>query len=391
MATPTIYLDHAASTPMRAIARELVADPEHLAAANASGSHRAARRARVAVDDAREQLAELLGVRPGEVVFTSGGTESDNLAIFGRAEASPGLVLCSAIEHPAVMEAVQRVGGETVEIGADGRLSLDALAARLERAAAGDEPVSVISVMAVNNEVGSIQPVVEAAAIVRDLAPYAGFHCDAVQAMSWVDLRPIGAAVDLMSLSGHKFGGPQGVGALTIRTGTKLVAQHIGGGQEREWRSGTLNVAGICAMVAAAVEADAARVSETARLTALRDRLVGGVLAAIPDAVWTGALVRSASGPDHLAAGFAHFCFDGIEAEALLFLLDADGVCASAASACASGAQHPSHVLEAMGLTRDTARGSLRISLGHTTTDAEIDAATASIIAAVERLRSRPH
>ncbi|NLA35775.1 MAG: aminotransferase class V-fold PLP-dependent enzyme [Actinobacteria bacterium] len=387
MADRFVYLDHAASTPMRAVARAILADPDDLGAANASGSHRAARRARALVDDARERLAELLAVNPGDVVFTSGGTESDNLAVFGRAAAVPGLVLCSAIEHPAVLEAVERVGGERVAAGGDGRMDLDALEARLRRAVEGAEPVSLVSVMALNNEVGSIQPVVEAAELVRSLAPSAAVHSDAVQALPWIDLRSIGAAVDLLSLSGHKFGGPQGVGALVIRSGTRLVAQHVGGGQEREWRSGTLNVAGIAAMVAAAVETDGQRKAETARLARLRDRLVGTVRAGIGDALWTGERI----GLDRLAAGFAHFCFDGIEAEALLFLLDSDGVCASAASACASGAQHPSHVLEAMGLTRETARGSLRISLGHTTTETDIDAAAASIVAAVERLRSRPH
>lgn len=387
MAPRLVYLDHAASTPMRAVARAILTDPDDLGAANASGSHRAARRARALVDDARERLADLLAVNPGEVVFTSGGTESDNLAVFGRFDAVPGLVLCSAIEHPAVLAAVERVGGERVAAGPDGRLDPAALEERLRLAGERGETVSLVSVMALNNEVGSIQPVVEAVELVRSLAPDAAFHSDAVQALPWIDLRPIGAAADLVSLSGHKFGGPQGVGALVIRRGTRLVAQHVGGGQEREWRSGTLNVAGICAMVAAAVEADEQRAAETARLAALRDRLVARVRAGIDDALWTGELV----GRDHLAAGFAHFCFDGIEAEALLFLLDGDGICASAASACASGAQHPSHVLEAMGLTRESARGSLRISLGHTTTEVDIDAAAESIVAAVERLRSRPH
>lgn len=372
---------------MRAVARSIVADPDDVGAANASGSHRAARRARAVVDDARDRLAGLLGVAPGEVVFTSGGTESDNLAVLGRAQAVPGVVLCSAIEHPAVLEAVDRVGGARIPVGADGRVSLDALRDMLLAAKESARTVSMVSIMAVNNEVGSIQPVVEAAAIVRELAPEAVVHCDAVQALPWIDLRSIGSAVDLMSISGHKFGGPQGVGALTIRTGTRLVAQHVGGGQEREWRSGTLNVPGIRAMVAAAVEADGEREASVARLAGLRDRLVRSVLEGVPDAVWTGRLVD----PAHLAAGFAHFCFDGVEAEALLFLLDADGVCASAASACASGAQHPSHVLEAMGLGRDISRGSLRISLGHTTTERDVEIAAASIVAAVKRLRDRPH
>ena len=403
---PEVYLDHAASTPMRSVASRLMSDPDGIAAANASGTHRAARRARAAVDDARELLAGVLGADPGDVVFTSGGTESDNLAVFGRVAAVPGLALCSAVEHPAVLEAVRRVGGQTLAVSADGRLDLDALEARLTEASRAGERVSLVSIMAVNNEVGALQPVGEAMEIIRRLAPGAAVHTDAVQGLMWLDLREIGRSIDLLSVSAHKFGGPQGVGALVVRRGTSLVAQHIGGGQEREWRSGTHNVAGIAAMAAAAAEADAQRDAEVERLRALRDRLVERVVAGLGAAggqaagdgageaagdgagvSWTGARIE----PAHLAAGFAHFCFDGVESDALLFLLDDAGVAASAASACASGAQHPSHVLEAMGIGRDSARGSLRLSLGHTSTDSEVDLAADAVIDSVRRLRSHRH
>ena len=297
---------------------------------------------------------------------------ADNLAVLGRHAAVGGRVLCSAVEHPAVLEAVDEVGGKVVGTDARGVIDLDQLAAVL------DDDVTLVSVMTVNNEVGSLQPVAEVAELV---------HTDAVQALNWIDLRDVSPHVDLLSISAHKFGGPHGVGACVVRSGSAVRPRHVGGGQERERRSGTLNVAGIVAMAAAAVECDAGRGAEVERVGALRDDLVARIVAGVPDAIRSG-VVDGAS--EHLAAGFAHVCFEGVDSEALLFLLDDAGVAASAASACASGAQHPSHVLAAMGVDRSTAQGSLRLTLGHTTTATDVERAAAAVVAAVTRLRSFP-
>ena len=256
-------------------------------------------------------------------------------------------------------------------------------------AAGGVGAPPVVSIMAVNNEVGSIQPVVEMARLVHDLAPGALVHTDAVQAMGWLDLRTIGPEVDLLTLSAHKFGGPHGVGACVVRKSAAIAPRQLGGGQERDRRSGTLNVASIMAMTAAAVEADALRSVERSRIGALRDRLVDAVIGSVPGAIHTGVPpVGDAAGDrSHLAEGFAHFCFEDLENEALLFLLDEAGISASAASACASGAQHPSHVLDAMGIAGPLAAGSLRLSLGHDTTEVDVDRAVDAVVASVNRLR----
>lgn len=381
VSTAPVYLDHAASTPWRAVARAAFLDTIESGAANASGAHRVARRARVLVDDARDALADVLGVDAGDIVFTSGGTESDNLAVLGRHAAVGGRVLCSAVEHPAVLEAVDEVGGKVVGTDARGVIDLDQLAAVL------DADVSLVSVMAVNNEVGTVQPVAAVAELVRRGATDALVHTDAVQALNWLDLRAISPHVDLLSISAHKFGGPHGVGACVVRPGAGIRPRHVGGGQERDRRSGTLNVAGVVAMAAAAIECDAERAAAVDRIAGLRDDLVARIVAGVPDAERSGVVDGDAS---HIAAGFAHFCFDGVDSEALLFLLDDAGVAASAASACASGAQHPSHVLAAMGVERSTAQGSLRLTLGHTTTTTDVEVAAAAVVAAVTRLRSYP-
>lgn len=380
--TRPIYLDHAASTPVRASARTAWLDAESVGAANASGSHRAARRARAAVDDARELLAEIIGVEPGWIVFTSGGTESDNLAVLGRAAAANGSVVCSSVEHPAVLEAVESLDrGAT--FGTDQRClaDLDDLARLL-----GQDDVSLVSIMAVNNEVGAVQPVAEVAALVRQLAPGAAIHTDAVQALNWIDLRSIAPHVDMLSLSAHKFGGPQGVGLCAVRPSVGLARRQLGGGQERDRRSGTLNVPGILAMAAAAEEADAERDAQSARLGALRDDLLDRIIGRLSGVVQTGAC----GDRSHIAAGFAHLCIAGVDSEALLFLLDEAGVYASAASACASGAQQSSHVLAAMGVDPALAGGSLRLTLGHTTTSDDIVRAGDIVVECVERLRRFP-
>jgi cysteine desulfurase len=368
------YLDHAASTPTYPEVVDAMVPWLRDAHANPTGSHRAARAARRAIEDGRDELAAILGVDPGEIVFTSGGTESDNLAVLGAVGSRPGTVVCSAVEHAAVLEPVARVDGRTVGVGADGVIDLDELAEAL------DSTTTVVSVMAVNNEVGTIEPIGAVAEVVRDRVPTATLHTDAVQAFGWLDPAPIAAAVDAMSLSGHKIGGPKGVGALVWRQGAHLRARQLGGGQERERRAGTHNVAGIVGLVAAARRTHADRGELVARITKQRDRLVDGILVAV-DGVET--VDRSAK-----VAGNAHLCFDGVEAEALLFLLDRADIAASAASSCSSGAQEPSHVLAAMGVPRELAGGSLRLSLGWSTTDAEIDHAIEVIPPAVARLRS---
>jgi cysteine desulfurase len=369
------YLDHAATTPLRPEAAAAMAPWLGERFGNPSGAHRVARAARQAVDEARDAVAAAVGCRPGDVVFTGGGTEADNLAVLGVHAARPGPVLGSAIEHEAVLNAVALVGGGTVAVDHDGVVDLEALAGALTPG------TTLVSVMAANNEVGTVQPLPEVAELVRRRAPRAALHVDAVQAAPWLDLPELVGGADLVSLSSHKLGGPQGVGALVVRPGTPLRARALGGGQERELRSGTHNVAGIAGFAAALDATRAGREETGARVRALRDRLAGGLLAAVAGAT------ESAVGAAARLPGLVHLCLPGIESEALLFLLDEAGVCASAASACASGAQQRSHVLAAMGVPPARAAGTLRLSLGWPSTGADVDHALRVIPAAVARLR----
>lgn len=348
--------------------------------ANPSGSHRFARQARKAIDEARDRVASVVGCRPNEVVFTGCGTESDNMAIAGAVARSGGVAVCPAVEHHAVLEVVERGGGVVVGVDGSGRVDLEALAAALDAVAADGGRVAIASVMAVNNEVGTITDLAAVARVVRQHAPDALLHTDAVQAASWLDLREVASHVDLLALSAHKFGGPKGVGVLIERGGPRVEPLIVGGGQERERRSGTHNVAGIVAAAEALVLTDAERADEQPRIAALRDRLVDGLLAELDDVIET--VPRADK-----VAGSAHVCISGIESEALLFLLDEADVCASAASACASGAMEPSHVLAAMGVPRDWAVGALRLSLGHTTRETDVDRGLDVITSAVRRLR----
>ena len=373
------YLDHAASTPMRAEAIEAMTPYLDHMYANPSGSHRFAREARKALDEARDLVAETLGCKPGEVVFTSGGTEGDNHAILGAVRRLGGIAVCPAAEHHAVLHCVEHVNGVVVRVNNVGTVDLEDLQRVLE-AATEEQPVTVVSVMAVNNEVGSITPMRDVARIVRKYAPNAILHTDAVQAACWVDLREVTPLVDALSLSAHKFGGPKGVGVMVIKTGKNLEPLIFGGGQERDRRSGTHNVSGIIATAKALEVTDATRAEESVRVTKLRDRLVDEICAQVDGVLET--VPR-----EHRVPGVAHLCFSGLENEALLFLLDQADVFASAASACASGAMEPSHVLEAMGVERSWSNGALRLSLGHTTTDAEIDLAVSAIVSAVNQLR----
>ena len=376
-----VYLDHAASTPMRPEAVEAMLPYLTELYANPSGAHRFARRARRAIDEARDVVADVVGVRPNEVVFTGCGTESDNTAILGAVRRSGGVATCSAAEHHAVLHVVEATGGTVVAVDCDARIDQDALADALDQHAATDRDVAVVSVMAVNNEVGTINDVAAVAEVVRRHAPGALVHTDAVQAPSWLDLRELTPHVDLLALSAHKFGGPKGVGVLVERGGPQIDPLIIGGGQERERRSGTHNVAGIVAAAEALRLTDIERGAEIERLAGLRNRLVDALVERVDG------LVETIPDRSVKVAGSAHVCIPGIESESLLFLLDEAGVCASAASACASGAMEPSHVLAAMGVDRTVAMGALRLTLGHASTDADVDAAIDAITGAVTHLR----
>ena len=373
----TAYLDHAATAPLHPEAVEAMLPFLTSRFGNPSGSHAVAREARKALEEARDVVAAHLGARPGEVVFTGGGTEAGNLAIVGAHAVRPGAVVCSAVEHHAVLHACEHAGATLAPVTPSGGIDLDALAELLHPG------VSVVSVMLANNEVGTVQPLAEVAAVVRDRAPDAVLHTDAVQAFPWLDVATLAAPAHLVAVSAHKFGGPKGVGALVVREGVRVAPLLRGGGQERDRRSGTHNVAGIVGMAAAMEVTVARRAATVARVAPLRDRLADGLLAAVPDSAETG-------DRDAKVAGNCHVSFAGVESEALLVLLDGAGVCASAGSACTSGAMEPSHVLTAMGVPRERALGSLRLTLGTTTTEADVDLALAAVPEAVARLRGSP-
>lgn len=351
---------------------------------NPSGGHAVARAAKTALEEAREELAGLLGAAPAEIVFTAGGTEADNLAVKGaarRAREASGRdgVVTSAFEHKGVLASCERLASEgfrvtRFDVGSSGVVDPAAVADAV------DQHTAVVSVMAVNNEVGTIQPLVEVVRSVRAQAPEAVVHTDAVQAVPWVDVAELTAPADLVAVSAHKFGGPKGTGALVVRGGTALEPLIEGGGQERGLRSGTSNVAGVVAMTAALRVTCAERAAEVVRIAALRDRLVDGLLAAVPDAFENGD--RAAK-----VAGNAHVGFRGVEADTLLVALDQVGVCAAAGSSCSSGATEPSHVLAAMGLPRHDALASIRLTLGFASTERDVDVALSVIPRAVEQLR----
>ena len=378
------YLDHAASTPLRPSARAAwlaAADRHH---ANPTGAHLAAREARRALDAAREQVAAALGGHTGEIVFTSGGSEADNMAVRGAvgARGSASVAVTTEAEHHAVHDPVERAGGVMVGVDSRGIVDLDTLAETL-RAHNGE--VAVVSVIAVNNETGSITPLRDVAGVVRDLAPGALLHTDAVQAVNWIDVAAETADYDLVSVTGHKVGSPVGTGVLVVRDGVELDPLIIGGGQERGRRAGTPDVAGAVSLAVALVEATEQRDESIARLRGLRDGLLDGLKDRLGDRVVVSA---APDGGDrtHIAAGIANVCIAGVQSEALLFLMDASGVRASAASSCSSGAQDPSHVLAAMGVPRDLAFGSLRLSLGHTSVACDVERAVEVIVESVERL-----
>jgi cysteine desulfurase len=379
------YLDNAATTQTRPEVLEAMLPWLTTRFGNASGGHSMARAARRAVDDARDTLAEVLGGEPGEVVFTSGGTEADNLAVTGAVLAAHErgmdrpLIGCSAVEHAGVLEPVRAAGGDELVVDDDGVISLAVLE---EWLAANADRVTEVSVMLVNNETGVVEPVADVARLVADLAPGALVHSDAVQALGWLDVASLGAGADLIAVSGHKIGGPKGVGALLVRSAARPHVRPVlrGGPQERELRAGTHGVAGIVGMACAARLCSAERDRASRRVTVLAEALVTGVLEGVDESA-------AAVPPERRIGAICNLWFAGVEAEELLVVLDELGVCASAGSACASGALEPSHVLLAMGRSREEAARHVRFSLGYTTTQHDVDQAVEATIEAVNRLR----
>src|SRR5580658_9566571 len=385
---PVIYLDHAATTPM--LPESIAAMTEELAQlGNPSSLHNAGRRARRVVEESREQLAEVFGARASEVIFTSGGTEADNLAVKGlfwarrAADGRRSRVLTTAVEHHAVFDSVrwlceaQGARADWLAVDSLGLLAADVLRAAL---AADSGSAAVVSVMWANNEVGAVQPVASLAAVAREYG--VPFHTDAVQAAAQLPVDFAASGADALTVTAHKLGGPVGVGALILGRGVGPVPVLHGGGQERDIRSGTLDTPAIRAFAVAAAVCAKRRAEEAERVAALRDDLVRQVLAAVPDAVLNG----PPPGPGRLP-GNAHFSFPGCEGDALLMLLDANGIACSTGSACTAGVAEPSHVLLAMGADDSRARGSLRFSLGHTSTQHDVDALAAVIGEVTDRAR----
>ena len=380
-----VYLDHAATTPMHPAAIEAMTTVLGTVG-NASSLHTTGRAARRRMEESRELIADKLGARPSEVIFTAGGTESDNLAVKGmywaRRDAQPRRrrIVSTAVEHHAVLDAItwltEHEGAEVTWLptAADGSVSPAALRDALE----GHDDVALVSVMWANNEVGTIMPIAELAAIAAEFD--VPMHSDAVQAVGQLPVSFAASTLSAMSVAAHKFGGPPGAGALLLRRDVACVPLSHGGGQERDIRSGTADVAGAVGMAAAAQIAVDGLAANSARLRGLRDRLIDGVLAEVEDTRLNGP--RKVRLP-----GNAHFTFGGCEGDALLMLLDANGIECSTGSACTAGVARPSHVLVAMGADAASARGSLRLSLGHTSVDADVDAALRVLPGAVARAR----
>ncbi|ANZ38217.1 cysteine desulfurase [Lentzea guizhouensis] len=373
------YLDHAATTPMHPEA--VAAMTEALSTTgNASSLHTSGRRARRAVEEAREDIADALGARPSEVLFTGGGTESDNLAVKGVywARAGKRRVLASAVEHHAVLDAVEwleQQGAEVTWLPADGvgRVSAETVAEAL------DDDVALVTTMWANNEVGTINPVHDIAALCAERG--VPFHTDAVQAVGAVPVHFAESGASALTMTGHKVGGPYGVGVLLLARDVKCAPLLHGGGQERDVRSGTLDVPSIVGLARAVRIAVQEQEQRAAELVALREELISSVRAVVPDVVVNG-------DPVDRLPGNAHLTFPGCEGDSLLMLLDARGVECSTGSACTAGVAQPSHVLLAMGVEPSLARGSLRFSLGHTSTRADVEKLADLIGPVVERART---
>ncbi|HEU0214079.1 MAG TPA: cysteine desulfurase family protein [Jiangellaceae bacterium] len=384
-----VYLDHAATTPVLPEVVDAVAARLRMLG-NPSSLHASGRAARKAVEESRESIAAALGARPGEVVFTAGGTEADNLAVKGlywarhAADHRRVRILASAVEHHAVLDAVHWLadaeGAEVVWLPVDrlGRVDVGALRSAIDRDPAS---VALVSVMWANNEVGTVQPVEEIVQVaLRHGVPV---HSDAVQAVGHLPVDFGGSGLAALTLSGHKLGGPVGVGALLVRRDVDVVPVLHGGGQERDVRSGTLDTASVAGLAMAVEMATASGPRATVRIGRMRDELVSAVMAAVPDAVRNGDPEPAGALP-----GIANFSFSGCDGESLLLLLDAQGIECSTGSACTAGVAEPSHVLLAMGISPHVAQGSLRFSLGHTSTRADVRALARAIGPIVERARA---
>jgi cysteine desulfurase len=377
-----VYLDHAATTPVDPEVAELMAQVLRDVPGNPSSIYAEGRRARALIDRARDEVARAIGADPAEIVFTSGGTEADNLALRGVLKAREGEadgIVTTAIEHHAVLDTAHDLEAHgqarvtVIGVDRDGRVSPAAVGAAL------DDRTAVVSVMHGNNEIGTLQPIAEIGALCRERG--IPFHSDAVQTVGALEIDVRALAVDLLSVNAHKFYGPKGVGALFVRKGTRIATVQTGGGQEQGRRTGTENVAGVVGLGAALRIATATRAAESARQTALRDRLIAGIRSRIPDARLTGH-------PTERLPNNASFCFAGTQGEALVVSLDLDGFSASSGSACTSGNTDPSHVLLALGLDRDLAQGSLRLTLGRATTEGDVAALLAALPPIVARLRA---
>ena len=377
-----IYFDHNATTPVDPVVADAVGGALREDFGNPSSVHAFGQRAKAGLDDARSAVAALIGSEPSEIVFTSGGTESDNFAIRGAAETLEPMgrrhLVAGATEHEAVLNSLKALGRRgwnttLVRVGPSGILTPNRLAEVI-----GDK-TALVSVMHANNEIGTVQPVAELAELAHQHG--ALFHTDAVQSVAKipVDVRSLG--VDLLSMSAHKFNGPKGVGALWIRKGTRLTAVLSGGRQERSRRAGTENVPGIIGLGLAAELARRKLDTEASRLTALRDRLEMGVLNRVPGTSVNG-------DRDRRVPNTTNISFDGVEAESLLIALDLEGVAVSTGSACSSGTLEPSHVLKAMGLSTHRTQNSIRFSLGAGNTPEEVDRVVALLPRVVEKLRS---
>ncbi|SNT17423.1 cysteine desulfurase [Micrococcales bacterium KH10] len=386
----SVYLDHAATTPMSAAALETYLRVASTVG-NASSQHGLGRQARRTVEESREQIAQDLNARPSEIIFTSGGTEADNLAIKGSfwAKAPTGRrrIVISAIEHHAVLEPAQwlseHCGADFNEVPVNGIGVVDADELRRILDEYRDE-IAIVSLMWANNEVGTVQPLDELVPLIHDYG--LTIHSDAVQALGTLPIDFAACELDAMTIGAHKIGGPVGVGALVARRELPLVPVESGGGQERTVRSGTVDVAGIAAFATAVRETTARREDEAIRLAGLRDELIAGVLASVPGASLRGPDPKTDS-VGRLAANTL-FTFDGCEGDSLIFALDSQGVCASTGSACQAGVPQASHVLLAMGVDEVTARGALRFSLGHTSTREDVIELLRVLPGAVERARS---
>ncbi|HEX4744492.1 MAG TPA: cysteine desulfurase family protein [Candidatus Limnocylindria bacterium] len=377
-----VYLDHAATTPVDPEVAEAMTRVLTETHGNPSSVYAEGRTARALVDRARDEVAAALGADPSEIVFTSGGTEADNLALRGTflaRKADGDGIVTTAIEHHAVLDTAHDLADRhrarlaVLPVDRHGRVS----AADVERAL--DARTVLVSVMHGNNEIGTLQPIAEIGRVCA--ARGVTFHTDAVQTVGALPFDVGAIPVDLVSVNAHKFYGPKGVGALYIRKGTRLATVQTGGGQERGRRTGTENVAGIVGLGVAMRLAQAHREAESARQARLRDRLIEGVRAHIPDAILTGH-------PTERLPNSASFCFPGTQGEALVVSLDLAGFAVSSGSACTSGSTEPSHVITALGLDRATAQGSLRLTVGRGTTEADVDALLAALPPIVARLRS---